>query len=154
MWQAALLSELISNVTHVWGHQPPWAQMETCWCLLWARGARTPNMSVLSRLWTAAGSVPGRTPSPLTHTTFRSHLPVVPISIHEVSARVTTRITAVKCSGLVLRSVRCLLRQRTASAVPRSRLASPPPLRAVKPPVPPPLSSVRWRSFRRPGELI
>lgn len=42
--------------------------------------------------------------------------PVVPISIHEVNARFTSRITVVKRLGLFLRSIRCLLRLCTASA--------------------------------------
>lgn len=60
--------------------------------------------------------------------TLQNNVPVVPISIHEVPARFTPRITVVNGLGLFLRSTRCLLRQCTASAalkgkVPRSFLA-------------------------------
>ena len=52
----------------------------------------------------------------LSKKTLRDNLPVVPISIHEVPARFTSRITDVKRLGLFLRSIRCLLRQCAASA--------------------------------------
>lgn len=43
-------------------------------------------------------------------------VPVVPISIHEVSVRISARITVVRGLGLPLRLTLRLLRQRTASA--------------------------------------